>query len=81
MLKGLVYASEGGVYQVMLDSEEMVEASLRGRVKRQVRTGDRVVIGDEVEVLRDPEGSTTIEVVASRRTQVVRKGPAAAVPR
>jgi ribosome biogenesis GTPase len=81
VLKGLVYASEGGVYQVMLDSEEMVEASLRGRVKRQVRTGDRVVIGDEVEVLRDPEGSTTIEYVASRRTQVVRKGPGGRRPK
>jgi len=81
VLKGLVYASEGGVYQVMLDSGEMVEASLRGRVKRQLRTGDRVVIGDEVEVLRDPEGSITIEAVASRRTQVVRRGPGGRRPK
>ena len=75
MVKGLVHATGGGVYRVMLDSGEMVEASLRGRLKRQVRTGDRVVIGDQVEVLRDPEGSITIETVAPRRTQVVRRGP------
>jgi len=81
MLNGLVYASEGGVYQVMLDSGEMVEASLRGRVKREVRTGDRVVIGDEVEVLRDAEGSITIEGVAPRRAQVVRRGPGGRRPK
>lgn len=81
MLRGLVYATEGGVYQVMLDSGEMVEASLRGRLKRQLRTGDRVVIGDEVEVLRDPEGSVTIESVAPRRAQVVRRGPGGRRPK
>jgi ribosome biogenesis GTPase len=75
MLRGRVHASEGGVYQIALEGGEVVEASLRGRLKRQARTGDKVVIGDEVEVLRDEEGSVTIEVVAPRRTQVVRKGP------
>jgi ribosome biogenesis GTPase len=44
-------------------------------VKREVRTGDKVVIGDEVQVFRDGEGSVTIEAVSPRRTQVVRKGP------
>lgn len=75
MLRGRVHASEGGIYQVALEGGEVLEASLRGRLKRQARTGDKVVIGDEVEVLRDEEGSVTIEVVAPRRTQVVRKGP------
>jgi len=71
---GRVYGSEGGVYRVILDSGEEVEASLRGRLKREARTGDRVVIGDGVEVFRDPDGSVTIEGVHPRETQVVRRG-------
>ena len=86
MVRGRVHASEGGVYQIALEGGEVVEASLRGRLKRQVRTGDKVVIGDEVEVHRDEDGSATIEVVAPRRTQVVRRRarpprPPAAWPR
>ncbi|MFO8175503.1 MAG: ribosome small subunit-dependent GTPase A [Gemmatimonadota bacterium] len=73
--RGLVHGSEGGVYQVVLDSGEQVDASLRGRVKREARVGDRVVIGDSVDVRRDADGSVTIEAVHPRRTQVIRRGP------
>jgi ribosome biogenesis GTPase len=75
MLTGRVHASEGGVYQVVLEAGEGVEATLRGRLKREARTGDRVVIGDQVQVKRERDGTATIESVAPRRTQVVRRGP------
>ncbi len=73
--RGRVHGSEGGVYQVVLASGESVEASLRGRIKREARLGDRLVIGDAVEVRSDPDGSVTIESVLPRRTQVIRRGP------
>jgi ribosome biogenesis GTPase len=81
MDRGRVHGSEGGVYRVVLDSGGEVDASLRGRLKRQVRTGDKVVIGDEVAVRRDPDGSVTIEEISPRRTQVVRKGPGGRRPK
>lgn len=81
MDRGKVYGSEGGVYRVRLESGPEVEASLRGRLKRQARTGDKVVVGDDVDVLQDPDGSVTIEVVHPRKTQVVRKGPGGRRPK
>jgi ribosome biogenesis GTPase / thiamine phosphate phosphatase len=74
-MNGAVYESTGGVYRVLLDSGDWLEASLRGRLKRQARTGDRVVIGDRVELALDTDGSATIEKVHPRRSEVVRKGP------
>jgi ribosome biogenesis GTPase len=81
MDRGRVFGSEGGVYRILIESGEEVEASLRGRLKRQARTGDKVVIGDEVDVRRDADGSVTIEEVHPRRTQVVRKGPGGRRPK
>ena len=60
-VKGTVYGSQGGVYRVRLDSGEFFDASLRGRLKQEARTGDRVVIGDRVEVAAQADGSATIE--------------------
>ncbi len=74
-MKGTVHESSGGVYRVLTDSRDWLDASLRGRLKRQVRTGDRVVIGDRVEVALDPDGSATIEAVYPRTSEVARRGP------
>jgi len=73
-VKGTVHASQGGVYQVLLDSGDALEASLRGRLKQEARMGDRVVIGDRVEVAVDPDGSKTIEKVYARESQIIRRG-------
>ena len=77
---GDVWGSLGGVYRVRLEDEGTeVEAFLRGRVKRQARAGDRVVVGDRVRVGTEVQGDEevwTIEEVAPRRTQIVRRsGP------
>lgn len=50
-----------------------VEASLRGRLKRGGRTGDRVVIGDFVTVVQGSGGSLVIEAVGARRTLLARQ--------
>lgn len=71
-----MHATGGGRYDVVLENGERVEASMRGRLKRQARTGDRVVVGDEVTVARAGDDGATIESVAPRRSQVVRRsGP------
>ena len=46
----MVRRVRGGVYTVALESGEIVEASLRGRLKLEERAGDQVVIGDRVRV-------------------------------
>ncbi len=80
-MKGTVHGSEGGVYRVRLDSGEILEASLRGRLKQEARTGDRVVIGDRVEVVTGEDGIRTIEAVDDRRSEIVRKGPGGRRPK
>jgi ribosome biogenesis GTPase len=73
---GTVHTTVGGRYTVVLDDGEAVEASLRGRLKREARTGDRVVVGDDVEVAGSDDEGWTVETVLPRRTQVVRRsGP------
>jgi ribosome biogenesis GTPase len=51
----------------------MVEAALRGRLKQERRTGDRVVIGDRVKVVRSGD-LWTVESVDSRDSELVRRG-------
>lgn len=58
-----------------LDDGRRVEASLRGRLKLEARTGDRVVIGDRVRVDETEEGSFTVEEVVPRERELVRRGP------
>lgn len=80
-LRGQVLQGVGGVYSVLLEDGSQVDASLRGRLKRQVRTGERVVAGDEVVVARwDPE-TLTIEDVLDRGNELVRSGPGGRRPK
>ena len=50
-----------------------VETSLRGRIKRDSRSGDRVVIGDIVTVGSGSGGGCVIEAVQPRRTYLARR--------
>jgi ribosome biogenesis GTPase / thiamine phosphate phosphatase len=74
---GLVRSAVGGVYEVELHQGGVVEAALRGRLKQQQRTGDAVVVGDRVEVLRHEDGGHTIERVAERESELARTSPRA----
>ena len=70
-----VLRASGGVYEVETPDGEVIEASLRGRLKLQHRTGDRVVAGDHVELARQPDGGYTIEVVSPRTNVLARRAP------
>jgi ribosome biogenesis GTPase / thiamine phosphate phosphatase len=72
---GLVRSTVGGTYEVELHHGAVVEASLRGRLKQERRTGDAVVVGDRVEVGRQDDGGYTIEAVAPRETERARAAP------
>lgn len=68
----------GGVYRVLLveqGSEEVVDAFLRGRLKQEIRTGDRIVAGDRVRVRQGEDGTWTVEEVLPRHSELVRAGP------
>jgi ribosome biogenesis GTPase / thiamine phosphate phosphatase len=73
-LTGRVLEKAGGVYRVET-ATGVVDASLRGRMKREERSTDRVVIGDQVE-LETSEGDVfSIARVAERRSALVRRAP------
>lgn len=78
MLTGTVLRALGGVYDVETPGG-MVAATLRGRIKRDERTGDKVVVGDRVDV--EPAGGASggpewaIARIHERRTVLARKAP------
>ena len=76
-MTGLILRAHGGIYEVETP-DGIVEAVLRGRVKRQDRVGDKVVVGDRVEVEQEEgtEGAVwTIEQVHERHSALLRKAP------
>lgn len=75
MASATVLQASGGVYDVQLEDGTLAEASLRGRLKLQQRTGDRIVAGDVVTVESHDDGSLTIESVAPRRSLLARRAP------
>lgn len=56
-----------------LDDGSMVEAALRGRVKMERRTGEKVVIGDRVAAVLSDE-VWLVDAVAPRASEIVRRG-------
>lgn len=74
MLKGMVHEAGGGVYHVVLEDGERIEASLRGRLKLQERSGESVVVGDRVHLEKAADGGFTIEEVLPRTRELIRRG-------
>lgn len=77
MLTGTVRRAQGGVYEVETP-DGIIEAVLRGRLKREQRTGEKVVVGDRVDVQHDRAGEAevwAIENVHERTTLLARKAP------
>jgi ribosome biogenesis GTPase len=76
MPQGTVLSAVGGVYEVELADGGVIEAVLRGRLKRDEKADDRIVSGDDVQVTLQ-ETAWTIESVAPRRSQLTRRAPGA----
>lgn len=77
---GVVHEVGGGVYTVQLEDGSRVEASLRGRLKKERRTGSRVVVGDRVQVAGQGD-AWTVESVEPRETELVRRGRGGRAPK
>ncbi|MFC1465899.1 MAG: ribosome small subunit-dependent GTPase A [Candidatus Brachytrichaceae bacterium NZ_4S206] len=88
MTAGTVLSGTGGVWQVLLDDGRTVDASLRGRLKKDeergvvARDGERprkLAVGDRVEVESEPgpDGLVVhaIGAIAPRRSQLARRAP------
>lgn len=72
---GLVLRARSGFYTVRTDEGDLVEAQLRGRVKRERQTSDLAVIGDRVVLERLPDGTGAIESVEPRERRFSRRQP------
>lgn len=75
-MNGVIVRAHGGIYEV--DTAGGIhEAVLRGRLKLQTRTGDRVVIGDRVRIAPPSLAGElwTIEEVEERTSELARRAP------
>jgi ribosome biogenesis GTPase / thiamine phosphate phosphatase len=72
---GLVLRALSGFYTIATAEGDLVEARLRGRMKKQRQTSDLAVIGDRVAVERLPDGSGAIVSVEPRTRRFSRRQP------
>lgn len=72
---GVVLRARSGFYTIETDEGDLVEARLRGRVKKERQASDLAVIGDRVEVERLPDGTGAISSVEARRARFSRRQP------
>ncbi len=72
---GLVLRACSGFYTVLTDDGDLVEARLRGRVKKERQTSDLAVIGDRVRLERLTDGTGAIESVEPRASRFSRRQP------
>jgi ribosome biogenesis GTPase len=75
MAQGLVLRARSGFYTIATDDGELVEARLRGRVKKERQTSDLAVIGDRVVVERLADGTGAIASVEPRVRRFSRRQP------
>ena len=77
MLTGTVLCAQGGVYEVET-ADGVTEAVLRGKLKRDERSGDKVVVGDRVDLAPEASGERTvwaIQKVHERTSVLARRAP------
>ncbi len=73
--EGLVLRARSGFYTVATDEGGLVEARLRGRVKKERQASDLAVIGDRVTVERLPDGTGAIGAIVPRERRFSRRQP------
>lgn len=77
--RGVVVKGTGGIWHVRTESGSTVEASMRGRLKKERQDLLKLTVGDDVVLVRDKSaqaGSTwVIEEILPRRSQLARRMP------
>ncbi len=80
-MRGVVHEAAGGRYRVVCRDGSVVDATLRGRLKKRRDRTAQVVIGDEVEVEPAAGDAWVIHRVLPRRTELVRRARGGRAPR
>ncbi len=75
MTRGLVLRARSGFYTIATDEGDLVEARLRGLLKKERQASDLAVIGDRVVVERLPDGTGAIASVEPRERRFSRRQP------
>lgn len=75
MTRGLVLRARSGFYTIATDEGDLVEARLRGLLKKERQASDLAVIGDRVVVERLPDGTGAIASVEPRVRRFSRRQP------
>ena len=79
MIEGVVTTGTGGIWTVHTDAGEMREASLRGRLKREVEGALKLAVGDRVVIQPGERGDGwTIAEILPRRSRLARRAPGGA---
>jgi len=72
---GVVVKGTGGIWVVRTESGETVEASLRGRLKKERNDKLKLTVGDDVVLERDEHSGWAISEILPRRSQLARRLP------
>lgn len=72
---GVVMKGTGGIWQVRTGKGETLDASLRGRLKKERNDILKLAVGDDVVVERDADASWAISQILPRRSQLARRLP------
>lgn len=72
---GLVLRALSGFYTIATDDGDLVEARLRGRMKKERQASDLAVIGDRVTIERLADGTGAIVAVEPRSRRFSRRQP------
>ncbi|MGI8998285.1 MAG: ribosome small subunit-dependent GTPase A [Candidatus Limnocylindria bacterium] len=75
MTTGLVLRARSGFYTIATAEGDLIEARLRGRMKKERQASDLAVIGDQVTVERLPDGTGAIDSVVPRESRFSRRQP------
>ena len=73
--KGVVVKGTGGIWQVRTEKGETLDASLRGRLKKERNDILKLAVGDDVVVERDGVAGWAISEILPRRSQLARRLP------
>lgn len=75
--KGVVVNGTGGIWCVRTEDGETLDASLRGRLKKERHDMLKLTVGDNVVVERDGANGWAISEILERRSQLARRMPGA----
>ena len=67
--QGIVVASDGGLYEIYMDTKERVTCKPRGRFRHKSM---RLLVGDRVTVAFDEQGNAVVDQILERNTVLIR---------